>query len=75
MLKPTDELVLPAVASLVANYLNKTLSDGMIVAVGMGRNVGAVAENVFLIAAVRLIVQHTEPCQCGTLLLGSNGNS
>lgn len=37
-----------AVASLVANYLNKTLSDGMIVAVGMGRNVGAVAENVFL---------------------------
>ena len=37
-----------AVASLVANYLNKTLSDGMIVAVGMGRNVGAVADNVFL---------------------------
>ena len=37
-----------AVASLVANYLNKTLGDGMIVAVGMGRNVGAVADNVFL---------------------------
>ncbi|MGV6477751.1 MULTISPECIES: sugar-binding transcriptional regulator [Azotobacter] len=37
-----------AVASLVANYLNKTLADGMIVAVGMGRNVGAVADNVFL---------------------------
>lgn len=37
-----------AVASLVANYLNKTLSDGMIIAVGMGRNVGAVADNVFL---------------------------
>ena len=37
-----------AVASLVANYLNKTLGDGMIVAVGMGRNVGAVADNVFM---------------------------
>ncbi|GAC1037761.1 sugar-binding transcriptional regulator [Pseudomonas oryzihabitans] len=37
-----------AVASLVANYLNRVLADGMIVAVGMGRNVGAVADNVFL---------------------------
>ncbi len=36
-----------ALASLVANYFNKTLTDGMIVAVGMGRNVGAVADNIF----------------------------
>ncbi|HKJ94651.1 MAG TPA: sugar-binding transcriptional regulator [Gammaproteobacteria bacterium] len=36
-----------AVASLVANHLNRTLTDGAIVAVGMGRNVGAVADNVF----------------------------
>lgn len=36
-----------ALAGLVANYLNKTLVDGMIVAVGMGRNVGAVADNIF----------------------------
>ena len=35
-----------ALANLVASYLNKTLSDGMIVAVGMGRNVGAVADNI-----------------------------
>ncbi len=36
-----------ALANLVANYLDKTLLDGMIVAVGMGRNVGAVADNIF----------------------------
>lgn len=36
-----------AVASLAAGHLNRSLSDGTIVAVGMGRNVGAVAENVF----------------------------
>jgi len=35
------------VASLVADYLSRTLHDNSIVAVGMGRNVGAVAENTF----------------------------
>lgn len=35
------------VASLVADYLSRSLRDGTIVAVGMGRNVGAVAENTF----------------------------
>lgn len=34
------------VAGLVATHLNRTLRDGMIVAVGMGRNVRAVADNV-----------------------------
>ena len=33
-----------AVASLVASHLMKTLTDGMVVAIGMGRNVAAVAE-------------------------------
>lgn len=36
-----------AVASLVADHLSRSLTEGQIVAVGMGRNVGAVAENVF----------------------------
>ncbi len=35
-----------AVGSLVASHLVRTLSDGMIVATGMGRNVAAVAEAV-----------------------------
>lgn len=35
-----------AVAGLVAAYLDRVLKDGMIVAVGMGRNVGAVADRV-----------------------------
>jgi DNA-binding transcriptional regulator LsrR (DeoR family) len=35
-----------AVANLAAAYLNLVLTDGMIVAVGMGRNVGAVADNI-----------------------------
>ncbi|MDH4572005.1 MULTISPECIES: sugar-binding transcriptional regulator [Salinicola] len=35
------------VASLVADHLSRQLSEGAIVAVGMGRNVGAVADNVF----------------------------
>lgn len=35
-----------AVASLAANHLVKTLSDGMIVATGMGRNVAAVADGL-----------------------------
>jgi DNA-binding transcriptional regulator LsrR (DeoR family) len=33
-------------AALVAAYLNRLLRDGMIVAVGMGRNVGAVADGI-----------------------------
>ncbi|WP_148255456.1 sugar-binding transcriptional regulator [Aidingimonas lacisalsi] len=36
-----------SVASLVADHMSRTLADGHIVAVGMGRNVGAVADNVF----------------------------
>ena len=35
-----------AVGSLVASHLVRTLSDGMIVATGMGRNVAAVAEGI-----------------------------
>lgn len=35
------------VASLVADHLSRGLTEGAIVAVGMGRNVGAVADNVF----------------------------
>ncbi|WFF40625.1 sugar-binding transcriptional regulator [Salinicola endophyticus] len=35
------------VASLVADHLSRSLSEGAIVAVGMGRNVGAVADNAF----------------------------
>ncbi len=35
-----------AVASLVAGYLEKTLSAGMTIAVGMGRNVAAVADKL-----------------------------
>ncbi|HCR97331.1 MULTISPECIES: sugar-binding transcriptional regulator [Halomonas] len=35
------------VASLVADHLSRSLIDGQIVAVGMGRNVAAVADNVF----------------------------
>ncbi|MCK0745242.1 sugar-binding transcriptional regulator [Chromohalobacter nigrandesensis] len=35
------------VASLVADHLSRELHDGSIVAVGMGRNVGSVADNVF----------------------------
>ncbi|MBB3139928.1 sugar-binding transcriptional regulator [Halomonas organivorans] len=36
-----------SVASLVADHLSRRLEDGSIVAVGMGRNVGAVADNAF----------------------------
>jgi DNA-binding transcriptional regulator LsrR (DeoR family) len=35
-----------ALASLVAAHLNRQLRDGMIVAVGMGRNIGAVADGL-----------------------------
>lgn len=36
-----------AVANLVANHLNKVLEDEMIVAVGMGRNISAVADSAY----------------------------
>lgn len=36
-----------AVAGLVADYLTRRLEDNTIVAVGMGRNVGSIANNVF----------------------------
>ncbi len=36
------------VAGLVASYLARTLRDGMIIAVGMGRNVSAIADNITL---------------------------
>lgn len=42
-----------AVAALVADYLNRRLTEGTTVAVGMGRNVGAVADNVFVQAPSR----------------------
>ena len=48
---------------------------GLGIGLGVGRVSQQPATESGLIAAVRLIVQHTEPCQCGTLLLGSNGNS
>ena len=48
---------------------------GLGIGLGVGRVSQQPATESGLIAAVRLIVQHTEPCQCGALLLGSNGNS
>lgn len=42
-----EEAQRAAVAGLVADYLNRTLVNEMIIAVGMGRNVGAVADNSF----------------------------
>ncbi len=42
-----EDLQREAVAGLVADYLNRSLANEMIIAVGMGRNVGAVADNVF----------------------------
>lgn len=42
-----EDMQRAGVASLVADHLSRTLRDGTIVAVGMGRNVGAVAENTF----------------------------
>lgn len=44
-----------ALAGLVAAHLNRTLRDGMIVAVGMGRNVGAVADAIVSPATARSI--------------------
>lgn len=44
-----------ALASLVAAHLNRLLRDGMIVAVGMGRNVGAVADGLVSPAVQRAV--------------------
>lgn len=44
-----------ALASILAAHLNRVLRDGMIVAVGMGRNVGAVADALVSPAAPRSI--------------------
>ena len=41
-----DDAQRRAVASLVASHLERTLTDGMTVAVGMGRNVAAVADTL-----------------------------
>lgn len=41
------ELQRHEVSSLVADHLARSLEDGAVVAVGMGRNVGTVADNVF----------------------------
>ncbi|MBT2787713.1 sugar-binding transcriptional regulator [Halomonas sp. ISL-106] len=43
-----------SVASLVADHLSRSLTDGQIVAVGMGRNVAAVADNVFLSESLKV---------------------
>lgn len=43
-----------SVASLVADHLSRSLTDGQIVAVGMGRNVAAVADNVFLAESLKV---------------------
>ena len=42
-----SEVQRSTVASLVADYLNKTLADGMIVVVGTGPNVGAVDDSIY----------------------------
>ncbi len=43
-----DEVVQrSAVAQLVADHLGEILADGMVVAVGMGRNLGAVADHAY----------------------------
>ncbi|MDR3494512.1 MAG: sugar-binding domain-containing protein [Ancalomicrobiaceae bacterium] len=42
--QPDDDAQRLAVGSLVANYLDQILSDGMTVAVGMGRNVSSITE-------------------------------
>lgn len=42
---PDEEEQRRQVASLVSGYLNNILKDNMVVAVGQGRNVAAVAEN------------------------------
>ncbi len=42
-----EEVQRSAVAQLVADHLGEILADGMVVAVGMGRNLGAVADHAY----------------------------
>ncbi|MGL6171144.1 MAG: sugar-binding transcriptional regulator [Vibrio sp.] len=46
---PNDEAQRQQVASLVSNYLTSTLKNGMVVTVGQGRNVSAVAHHIGVI--------------------------
>ncbi|MGL5430572.1 MAG: sugar-binding transcriptional regulator [Vibrio sp.] len=47
--QPNDEAQRQQVASLVSNYLTSTLKNGMVVTVGQGRNVSAVAHHIGVI--------------------------
>ncbi|EKF9229608.1 sugar-binding transcriptional regulator [Vibrio cholerae] len=47
--QPNDEAQRQQVACLVSNYLTSTLKNGMVVTVGQGRNVSAVAHHVGVI--------------------------
>lgn len=47
--QPNEELQRKQVASLVSNYLSSSLRNGMVVSVGQGRNVSAVAHHVGVI--------------------------
>ncbi len=47
--QPNDEAQRQQVAGLVSNYLTSTLKNGMVVTVGQGRNVSAVAHHVGVI--------------------------
>jgi DNA-binding transcriptional regulator LsrR (DeoR family) len=48
--QPSEELQRQQVAGLVSNYLSSTLKNGMVVAVGQGRNVSSVAHHVGVIS-------------------------
>ncbi|MGC9401819.1 sugar-binding transcriptional regulator [Vibrio genomosp. F10] len=47
--QPSEELQREQVAGLVSNYLTSSLKNGMVVAVGQGRNVSSVAHHVGVI--------------------------
>lgn len=47
--QPNEDLQRKQVASLVSNYLSSSLRNGMVVSVGQGRNVSAVAHHVGVI--------------------------
>ncbi|WP_456295539.1 sugar-binding transcriptional regulator [Vibrio sp. AK197] len=49
--QPNEEQQRLQVAGLVSNYLNSTLRNGMVVSVGQGRNVSAVAHHVGVITS------------------------
>lgn len=48
--QPSEDLQRSQVSGLVSNYLSSTLKDGMVVTVGQGRNVSAVAHHVGVIS-------------------------